>query len=270
MPISTTNWQKLARSLSGDLHIDEAHRILYATDASVYRELPTAVVFPRSEADIVACVAFAAEHSLPITPRAGGTSLAGQATGAGLIVDISRYLRDIVEINVEAGYAIVQPGVIRDQLNDALRPLGYWFGPNTSTANRCTLGGMFGNNSCGSTSITVGSTREHVLAARVVLSDASVHSFGARPQVQGEVSEAQDLPPATHPTPASSPLSSGPPEAAAERKGPGERSPTTTVRTRAIATAASVIVSTAGSVEFPVSSGMRSIPHRGQSPGPSC
>jgi FAD/FMN-containing dehydrogenase/Fe-S oxidoreductase len=194
MPISTTNWQKLARSLSGDLHLDEAHRILYATDASVYRELPTAVVFPRSEADIVACVAFAAEHSLPITPRAGGTSLAGQATGAGLIVDISRYLRDIVEINVEEGYAIVQPGVIRDQLNDALRPLGYWFGPNTSTANRCTLGGMFGNNSCGSTSITVGSTREHVLAARVVLSDASVHSFGARPQVQGEVSEAPSVP----------------------------------------------------------------------------
>ncbi len=179
------NWQKLAQSLSGDLHQDEAHRILYATDASVYRELPAAVVFPRSEADIVACVAFAAEHDLPITPRAGGTSLAGQATGAGLVVDVSRYLRDIVEINTEEGYTVVQPGVIRDQLNDALRPFGYWFGPNTSTANRCTLGGMFGNNSCGSTSITVGSTREHVLAARVVLSDASVHDFGARPQVQG-------------------------------------------------------------------------------------
>ncbi len=233
MPISNSHWQQLAQSLTGDLHRDEAHRILFATDASVYRELPTAVVFPRSEADIVACVAFAAKHNLPITPRAGGTSLAGQATGAGLIVDVSRYLREIVEINTEEGYAIVQPGVIRDQLNDALRPLGYWFGPNTSTANRCTLGGMFGNNSCGSTSITVGSTREHVLAARVVLSDASVHDFEAQPQVQGKVFEAQKITPLTSgsqiknresrtenreslpPTSASSPLSPG--------EGPGER-----------------------------------------------
>ncbi|MEM1359118.1 MAG: FAD-linked oxidase C-terminal domain-containing protein, partial [Bacteroidota bacterium] len=132
--------------------------------------------------DIVACVRFAAAHGLAITPRAGGTSLAGQAIGGGLVVDVSKHLRRIVEINVEAGYAIVEPGVIRDQLNAALAPLGYWFGPNTSTANRCTLGGMFGNNSCGSTSITVGSTREHVLAARVVLADGSVQAIGARPR----------------------------------------------------------------------------------------
>ncbi|MEL7163651.1 MAG: FAD-binding oxidoreductase [Bacteroidota bacterium] len=165
--LTSLPWSALRDRLAGELLLDEAHRILYATDASVYRERPAAVVFPRTEADLVACVRFCAEHRLPLTPRAGGTSLAGQAIGAGLIVDVSRHLRKIHEINVEKGYAVVDPGVIRDQLNDALRPHGYWFGPNTSTANRCTLGGMFGNNSCGSTSITVGSTREHVLGARV-------------------------------------------------------------------------------------------------------
>ncbi|NJC26302.1 FAD-binding and (Fe-S)-binding domain-containing protein [Neolewinella antarctica] len=175
----------LARRLEGDLRTDEAHRILFATDASVYREKPLAVVFPKSEADIISCVEFAGTHNLPITPRAGGTSLAGQAVGAGLVVDVSKYLREIIEINIEESYAIVQPGVIRDQLNEALRPLGYWFGPNTSTANRCTMGGMFGNNSCGSTSITVGATRDHVISARVVLSDGTLYDTGARSQVQG-------------------------------------------------------------------------------------
>ncbi len=186
---SNTPWQKLAESIQGELHLDEAHRILYATDASVYRETPVGVVFPRSEEDIAACVRFAGTHGLSITPRAGGTSLAGQAIGSGLVIDVSRHLTRILEINTAEGYAIVEPGVIRDQLNGALAPLGYWFGPNTSTANRCTLGGMFGNNSCGSTSITVGSTREHVLEARSVLADGSVQDFGARTQVQGEVKE---------------------------------------------------------------------------------
>lgn len=173
-------WQLLADELSGELHWDKTHRILFATDASVYREIPQAVAFPHSEQDLVRCVRFAAKYGVPITPRAGGTSLAGQAVGAGLVVDVSRFMRRIIEVNPEAGYAIVEPGVIRDQLNAVLAPLGYWFGPNTSTANRCTLGGMFGNNSCGSTSITVGSTREHVLSARVVLSDGNVVEYGAR------------------------------------------------------------------------------------------
>ncbi|MCP9236304.1 FAD-binding and (Fe-S)-binding domain-containing protein [Lewinella sp. JB7] len=171
-------WAELAGQLTGELETDDLHRILFATDASVYREMPQAVAFPRSEADVVACVRFAGRYGVPITPRAGGTSLAGQAVGSGLVIDVSRHLRGIVEINPAEGYAIVEPGVIRDQLNDALKQHGYWFGPNTSTANRCTLGGMFGNNSCGSTSITVGSTREHVREARVVLSDGSVVTLG--------------------------------------------------------------------------------------------
>ncbi|MFK8164703.1 MAG: FAD-binding and (Fe-S)-binding domain-containing protein, partial [Lewinella sp.] len=184
MPLPSPPWSDLANAISGDLQTDEGHRILYSTDASVYREKPLAVVFPASTADVVACVQFAARHQLPLTPRAGGTSLAGQAIGSGLIVDVSRRLNNILEINETERYAVVEPGVVRDQLNAALAPLGYWFGPNTSTANRCTLGGMFGNNSCGSTSITVGSTREHVLEAEVVLSDGSLYL--ARPQVQGK------------------------------------------------------------------------------------
>ncbi|NJB86171.1 FAD/FMN-containing dehydrogenase/Fe-S oxidoreductase [Lewinella marina] len=181
MPIPP--WSELAARLSGELETDTLYRILYATDASVYREVPRAVAFPRTEADVVACVAFCRDHRIPITPRAGGTSLAGQAVGNGLVVDVSRHLRGILEINPAEGYAIVEPGVIRDQLNAALQPHGYWFGPNTSTANRCTLGGMFGNNSCGSTSITVGSTRDHVLEARVVLADGSLVTVGAGAQV---------------------------------------------------------------------------------------
>jgi FAD/FMN-containing dehydrogenase/Fe-S oxidoreductase len=184
MPEIATNkvpWPNLARTLSGELCTDQLHRILYATDASVYRELPRAVAFPASEDDVLSCVRFAIKHQISITPRAGGTSLAGQAVGSGLIVDVSKFMTDILEINYEEGYAVVEPGVIRDQLNAALAPKGYWFGPNTSTANRCTLGGMFGNNSCGSTSITVGSTRDHTLEARVVLGDGTVHDFGAQP-----------------------------------------------------------------------------------------
>jgi FAD/FMN-containing dehydrogenase/Fe-S oxidoreductase len=187
-------WSALAARLEGELETDTLHRILFATDASVYRELPRAVVFPKSEADIVACVNFARTHRVPITPRAGGTSLAGQAVGPGLIVDVSRHMRRIVEINVEEGYAIVEPGVIRDQLNAALAPLGYWFGPNTSTANRCTLGGMFGNNSCGSTSITVGSTREHVRGARLVLASGDI--WEAQSKVEDLRSENIDGQPA--------------------------------------------------------------------------
>ncbi|WP_116125231.1 FAD-binding and (Fe-S)-binding domain-containing protein [Lewinella sp. IMCC34183] len=179
-------WSELAARLTGELETDDLHRILYATDASVYRELPRAVACPRTEEDIVACVDFCRTHGIPLTPRAGGTSLAGQAVGNGLVLDVSRHLRRILEIDPRAGYAIVEPGVVRDQLNALLRPFGRWFGPNTSTANRCTLGGMFGNNSCGSTSITVGSTRDHVLEARVVLADGSVHDIGGGAQVPGD------------------------------------------------------------------------------------
>ncbi len=189
-------WQELADALTGDLVTDALHRILFATDASVYRSMPLAVVFPKDEADVIAVVRFAAQYQLAITPRAGGTSLAGQAVGEGIIVDVSRYMTQLLAINIEEGYVVVQPGLIRDQLNAALAPLGYWFGPNTSTANRCTLGGMLGNNSCGTTSITVGSTRDHTLAVRCVLSNGQPASFG--PLTAAEITQRAFTAPDTH------------------------------------------------------------------------
>lgn len=170
-------FHELEHTIKGDLHLDELHRIVYATDASVYRELPLGVLLPRDSEDIRKTVDFCRKHHIPIIPRATGTSLAGQCVGDGLILDISKYMNQILEINTEEAYVVVQPGVIRDDLNRALAPHGYFFGPNTSTANRATIGGMLGNNSCGSTSIVYGDTRQHVKDVEVVLSDGSLHTF---------------------------------------------------------------------------------------------
>ncbi len=167
----------LADSLEGELHYDRLMRILYATDASVYRELPTAVALPKTVEDIKKIIAFASANNLSIIPRSAGTSLAGQCVGAGIVVDISKYMNKILEINPEEQWVRVQPGVIRDQLNAALKPFGLFFGPNTSTANRCMLGGMVGNNSSGTTSIKYGTTRDHVLELKTVLSDGSEATF---------------------------------------------------------------------------------------------
>ncbi|TNE58581.1 MAG: FAD-binding oxidoreductase [Bacteroidetes bacterium] len=169
----------LAQQLDGELHTDELHRRLYATDASIYRELPLAVAYPKHKQDIQALVRFAGKNGLSLIPRSAGTSLAGQCVGSGIVVDISRYMNQVLEINAQEGWVRLQPGVIRDELNLLLKPHGLFFGPNTSTANRCMLGGMVGNNSCGTTSIVYGSTRDHVLALDVVLSDGSEAQFSA-------------------------------------------------------------------------------------------
>ena len=169
--------QSLASQLDGELHTDELLRHIYATDASIYRELPLAVAYPKHKADIQTLVRYARENELSLIPRSAGTSLAGQCVGSGIVVDISRYMTKVLEINAEEGWVRLQPGVIRDELNHMLRPYGLFFGPNTSTANRCMLGGMVGNNSCGTTSIVYGSTRDHVLALDVVLSDGSEARF---------------------------------------------------------------------------------------------
>ncbi len=175
----TTNhhFQQLAASLEGECHYDHLLRVLYATDASVYRELPAAVVLPKTVADIRKVIDFANEQGLSIIPRAAGTSLAGQVVGSGIVVDVSKYMNRILEVNVEEQWVRVQPGVIRDELNAFLAPHGLFFGPNTSTANRCMIGGMVGNNSCGTTSIVYGSTRDHVLELHTILSDGSEAVF---------------------------------------------------------------------------------------------
>lgn len=169
--------QQLQAQLDGELYYDKMMRHLYATDASVYRELPLAVALPMHAEDIRKLVTFANENGTSLIPRAAGTSLAGQCVGDGIVVDVSKYMNRILEINAEEGWVRVEPGVIRDELNHVLKEYGFFFGPNTSTANRAMIGGMVGNNSCGTTSIVYGSTRDHVQELEVVLSDGSTAVF---------------------------------------------------------------------------------------------
>lgn len=171
------NWSKLASSLQGELHTDELLRRIYATDASVYRRLPAAVAYPKNETDIRNVLGFAAESSLGIIPRAAGTSLAGQCVGEGIVMDISRHMTQILDFDLEKKQVWVQPGVIRDDLNRFLAPHGLFFGPNTSTANRCMIGGMLGNNSSGTTSIRYGVTRDKVIVVKAMLADGSIAEF---------------------------------------------------------------------------------------------
>ena len=159
------------------IHTDPLHRIAYATDASAYREVPQGVTFPENEQDIVYLIETARERKTHLIPRAGGTSIAGQVVGSGIVVDISKHFKKILEINPKEHWARVQPGVVLDELNLALEPYGLFFSPETSTSNRCCIGGMFGNNSCGSHSLIYGSTRHHVLEARGVLCDGSIEVF---------------------------------------------------------------------------------------------
>ena len=170
--------ERLAASFEGELFFNDSpyHQgqlMAYATDASVYQEQPLAVAFPKSENDIVLLIDFANLNLLTLIPRAAGTSLAGQVVGNGIVVDISYYFNQIIELNVEEAWVRVQPGVIRDDLNAFLQPFGLMFGPETSTASRAMIGGMLGNNSCGLHSIVWGAVRDHVLETTVLLSDGS-------------------------------------------------------------------------------------------------
>jgi len=164
---------QLARELEGELYTDSTMRTLYATDASAYREMPLAVAIPRSVEDIKRLIAFARSEKTSLIPRTAGTSLAGQVVGNGIIADVSKNFTRILELNTEENWVRVQPGVIRDELNMFLRPHGLFFGPETSTANRAMIGGMVGNNSCGSNSVVYRSTREHLLEVKALLSDGS-------------------------------------------------------------------------------------------------
>jgi len=168
----------LGKSLEGDIKHDNITTTMYATDASVYKEEPLAVAWPKTISDIRKILDFAREEKTSLTLRAGGTSLAGQVVGAGIIVDISRYMNKILEINKEGMWVRVQPGIVLDELNLKLKEQGLFFGPETSTSNRCNIGGMVGNNACGSHSIVYGSTRDHTLEIKALLSDGSEAVFG--------------------------------------------------------------------------------------------
>ena len=187
---SLSDFQRLSDELNGSLHFDSTMRALYATDASVYREMPQAVALPKDESDILRLVRFARECSTSLIPRTAGTSLGGQVVGAGIVVDVSHHLTGILEIDPAQRRVRVQPGVVRNELNLALAPHGLFFAPETSTQNRCMIGGMVGNNSCGANSVVYGSTRDQLISARAVLSDGSIAEFG---QVSTEQFEAKCL-----------------------------------------------------------------------------
>ena len=167
----------LRRELDGEVRFDGYTRHLFSRDASMYSITPLGVVFPRHADDVAAAVTLAATHNVPVVPRGGGTSLGGQTVGPGLVLDLSRHLHRIIEIDAEARVARIQPGVVQDELNRAAAPHGLMFGPDTSTSNRATIGGMLGNNSAGSGSVRYGMTIDHVRELDVVLSDASRAHF---------------------------------------------------------------------------------------------
>jgi len=169
----------LATTLEGELLDDKLTKSLYATDASVYRKIPTAVALPKSKEDIKRLIRFANDNNVGLIPRTAGTSLAGQCVGDGIVVDVSKNFTEIITLDKEKKQVTVQPGVIRDELNLYLKPFGLFFGPNTSTSNRCMIGGMVGNNSSGTTSIQYGVTRDKVVSLKTILSDGSEAEFKA-------------------------------------------------------------------------------------------
>ncbi|MDD4190031.1 MAG: FAD-linked oxidase C-terminal domain-containing protein [Mangrovibacterium sp.] len=175
----TDPFQPLKRLLEGDIYTDQVQRVLYATDASSYREIPQAVCKPKSEKDIRAVIEFARENTTSVIPRAAGTSLAGQVVGTGIVVDISKYMNKILDFNPEERWVLVEPGVNLAELNQFLSPHGLQFGPETSTANRCCIGGMAGNNSCGLHSLVYGSARDHLLESSCIMADGSEILFKA-------------------------------------------------------------------------------------------
>lgn len=169
--------EKVSNSLEGELLFDKLHKSIYATDASVYKKTPLAVAYPKNKEDIIRLIEFATQNKTTLIPRTAGTSLAGQCVGDGIIVDVSKYFTNILAFDEANKTITVEPGIIRDDLNRFLKPFGLFFGPNTSTSNRCMIGGMVGNNSSGSTSIRYGVTRDKVITIDTILSDGSLATF---------------------------------------------------------------------------------------------
>jgi FAD/FMN-containing dehydrogenase len=165
---------ELAKCVTGEVRFDRLSRAIYSTDASVYQIVPLGVVFPKSAADIETTVKACARFNVPLTARGGGTSQAGQSIGAGVILDCSRHLNRVLEINASERWARVEPGCVLDELNRALQPCGLHFPLDISTSDRATIGGMIANNSSGTHSIVYGKTIDHVREIRAVLADGQV------------------------------------------------------------------------------------------------
>ena len=175
---------RLTRESRAEVYFDRGMRGLYATDASLYQIEPLGVVVPRTSDDVIAAVSIAAEEQVPILPRGAATSLSGQTVGPAIVIDFSKYLNRIGIVDREAMTVRVEPGVVLDQLNAHLKPLGLMFGPDVSTSDRATIGGMIGNNSAGARSLRYGKTVDHVRAVEAVLADGTAATLGPVPEGQ--------------------------------------------------------------------------------------
>ena len=170
--ISETLEQQLSDTLAGEVRFDLYSKALYSTDASLYQIQPIGVVIPKNKQDVIRTVQIASEHKVPILPRGGGTSLAGQSVGEAIVLDMSKYMNQLLEVNVDERWARVQPGIVLDELNDKLKPHGLMYAPDVATSSRANVGGTIGNNSAGSHSLIYGKTIDHVMSIDLVLSNA--------------------------------------------------------------------------------------------------
>ena len=169
---------RLRRELQGEVLFDRFSRGRYSTDASHYQIEPVGVVVPRTADDVRAAIAIAREEGVPLLPRGGATSQSGQTVGRALVIDFSKHLNRLISADPEARTCVVEPGIVLDELNRQLRRSGLWFPVDVSTASRATIGGMAGNNSCGTRSIRYGIMRDNVLAIDAILADGSEARFG--------------------------------------------------------------------------------------------
>src|SRR5881392_1072503 len=174
----TSAQEKKIRQTGCDARFDNLTRKLYATDASIYQIEPLGVAFPRNAQQASAVIRAAADTCVPVTPRGAGTSLVGNAIGEGLVIEFSRYNRQITDLDLEKCSVRVGAGVVLDQLNEFLKPHGFCFGPDVATSSRATLGGMIANNSSGARVPVYGTTADHVASQELVLADGSVHEIG--------------------------------------------------------------------------------------------
>ena len=172
------DFERLRRSISGDVFDDSFNRGRYATDASIYQMMPHAVVIPKTYDDITACLAFARDTGTALLPRGGGTSQCGQTVNHAIVLDTTKHLNNIIELDIENRQCVVEPGIVLDELNRHLKPHGLWFPVDVSTSSRATIGGMTANNSCGGRSIRYGIMRDNVLAIDAWLADGSLATFG--------------------------------------------------------------------------------------------
>ncbi len=171
--------EALSSQLSGEVRFDDATRVLYSTDASNYQVFPLGVVLPKTDDDVIAAVKLSAEHGVPIIPRGGGSGLGGQAIGPGLVIDMSKYMSKVLDVNAAAREVRVQPGVVLSLLNKQLAPMKLQFGPDPASGERATIGGIIGTNATGAHSIRHGMTSDHIKSMRCLLSDGSLVTFGA-------------------------------------------------------------------------------------------